>query len=310
MDVVRKNIVDELKGSIQISTKENGGTTFNIKLPLTMAMTRLFLISIADKVVAVPSNYVTEVLSVGWKELITVLDRKALRLRRQIIPVEHLSLLLGLSDHNSAEKDSLLIVILKFGNDELGLIVDSFLNEEELMIKPLPRHLKNLPLISGVSIGGNNEIINVLHVPKLVKAAKQVRTKSISRETVPGVKTAISILVVDDSLNTREIEKSILEAYGYEVELANDGAEALEKAHKRVYDVVITDVEMPRLDGFSLTEQLKAYEPYKEIPIIIVTSREKEEDKKRGIYVGANAYIVKGSFDQTNLVETVQNLVG
>ena len=115
---------------------------------------------------------------------------------------------------------------------------------------------------------------------------------------------------MDDSVNTREIEKSILEAYGYAVDLAEDGMEALEKTRANRYDLVITDVEMPRLDGFSLTERLRTDDSYKDTPIIIVTSREKDEDKKRGIMVGANAYIVKGAFDQTNLLETVQNLIG
>jgi len=123
-------------------------------------------------------------------------------------------------------------------------------------------------------------------------------------------KGAINILIVDDSVNTRDIERSILESYGYSVDVAGDGLEALEKAKGFKYDLIITDVEMPRLDGFSLTEKFRSEASYKNTPIIIVTSREKEEDKRRGITVGADAYIVKGSFDQSNLLETVQNLIG
>jgi CheY-like chemotaxis protein len=123
-------------------------------------------------------------------------------------------------------------------------------------------------------------------------------------------KEAINILVVDDSLNTREIEKEILQAYGYNVTLAVDGVDGLEKAREFRYDVVILDIEMPRMDGFSLTEKLRAEEAYKDTPIIIVTSREKEEDRRRGIEVGADAYIFKGSFDQSNLLEVVRSLAG
>ena len=118
------------------------------------------------------------------------------------------------------------------------------------------------------------------------------------------------MLVVDDSINTREIEKSILEAYGYAVVTAEDGEEALERTQEVLFDLVITDVEMPRLDGFSLTKRLRGDERYRNVPIIIVTSLEKDEDKKRGITVGANAYIVKGAFDQSNLIETVRTLIG
>lgn len=115
---------------------------------------------------------------------------------------------------------------------------------------------------------------------------------------------------MDDFANTRDIVKSILMSYGYQVDLVEDGLVAIEKASKIVYDAVITDVEMPNLDGFSLTSHLRQDERYRQIPVIIVTSREKAVDKRRGIQVGANAYIVKGAFDQNNLIETLQNVIG
>ncbi len=191
-------------------------------------------------------------------------------------------------------------------------MVDSLLDEEDMVIKPLPPHMKNIQLVSGVTLSGKNEIISVLHIPALVDATKEMREAGPSKEA-HAVKTegrGLHILVVDDSVNTREIEKSILEAYGYVVELAEDGMEAMEKAREFKYDIIVTDIEMPRLDGFSLTEMLRKDETYKDTPVIIVTSRGKEEDKRRGIAVGANAYIVKGTFDQSNLLETIQNLAG
>ena len=147
-------------------------------------------------------------------------------------------------------------------------------------------------------------------MPAVMEAARHAKVGQQESQADETAGQEINILVVDDSVNTREIEKSILEAYGYRVTIAGDGMEALEMAGETKYDLVITDVEMPRLDGFSLTERLRSDDAYKDVPIIIVTSREKDEDKRRGISVGANAYIVKGSFDQSNLVETVQNLIG
>ena len=117
------------------------------------------------------------------------------------------------------------------------------------------------------------------------------------------------ILVVDDSLNTREIEKDVLEAHGYQVTLAEDGMDGLRKARLGEFNAVLTDVEMPHMDGFTLTERLRQEDKYRDTPIIIITSRGKEEDKRRGIQVGADAYIVKGDFDQGNLVETLRNLL-
>jgi two-component system chemotaxis sensor kinase CheA len=123
-------------------------------------------------------------------------------------------------------------------------------------------------------------------------------------------RTTHRVLVVDDSLNTREIEKDVLEAWGYHVTLAENGRDGLTKALAEPFDAVLTDVEMPVMDGFALTAQLRENDDYRHRPIIIITSREKEADRRRGIEVGADAYIVKGSFDQNNLVETLQALLG
>jgi CheY-like chemotaxis protein len=238
-----------------------------------------------------------------------VLHKKAIRLREELIPVARLEELIRPAGGDGAAGKDLLILIVRVGSEKLGLVVDSLLDEEDMVIKSLPGHMKNVRFVSGVTISGRNEIINILHVPALMKAAGELKAAH-APDKAKARAAAARILVVDDSINTREIEKSILEAYGYVVELAGDGMEAVEKTRDTRYDLVITDVEMPRLDGFSLTERLRNDDGYKDTPIIIVTSREKEEDKKRGIQVGANAYIVKGSFDQTNLLETVQNLVG
>jgi chemotaxis protein histidine kinase CheA len=308
MDVVKRNIVEDLRGTIGIRTREGGGTVFSIRLPLTLAVMRILLISAGGGTFGVAAHYINEIIRVPETELIQVLDKKAVRLREEFIPVVSLEKLLGLPGREERSPENALIVIVRMGSEKLGLIADTLIDEEDMVIKSLPGHMKNVQLVSGITISGRNEIINVLHVPALMQAAKEVRDPRHAAETRGD--EAIHILVVDDSVNTREIEKSILESYGYKVTMAGDGMEALEKAGERSYDLVITDVEMPRLDGFSLTERLRKDEIYKDTPIIIVTSREKEEDKRRGIMVGADAYIVKGSFDQSNLLETVQNLVG
>lgn len=309
MDVVRKSIIEDLKGSIQIETKEGRGTTFYIRLPLTLAIMHVLLITAAGTALAIPASAVNEILRIAEDQVIDVVDRKAIRLREQLIPVVALKDILGLPGEDGLDGKGLLILIVSMGNGRLGLIVESLVKEEDMVIKPLPPQLKNIPWVSGVVVSGKNELINVLHVPKIIESAKEVKI----RERAPRKEEdqrRFHLLVVDDSINTREIEKTILESSGYRVTLAGDGAEALEKTQQEKYDLIITDVEMPRLDGFSLTEKLRAGEEYRDTPIIIVTSREKETDKRRGIQVGADAYIVKGTFDQSNLLETVQNLLG
>jgi chemotaxis protein histidine kinase CheA len=309
MDVVRKSIVDELKGTIIIETREGEGTTFLLRLPLNLAVFPLFLLSTGGKICALPATSLVEMLSVQRSEIIEIINKRAIRLREQIIPVEGLAALLRLAPEAPAEGGEALIVIIRDGEEKLGLVVDEIIGREEMVVKPLPLHLQSLRMVSGVTIGEQDSIINVLHVPELIRQAREITEPGRQR---PAAKKdrAVTVLVVDDSINTREIEKSILEAYGYTVVTAEDGEEAFEMTRGILYDLVVTDVEMPRLDGFSLTKRLRDDERYRHVPIIIVTSLKKDEDKKRGISVGANAYIVKGAFDQSNLIDTVRSLIG
>jgi chemotaxis protein histidine kinase CheA len=309
MDVVRKNIVDDLKGAIIIETQEGKGTTFFLRLPLNLAVFPLFLVSVNGLACALPATSIAEMLSVRTDEIIEIVHKRAIRLREQIIPVEDLDAILGLHRETDREADERLLVIVRDGDEKLGLLVDEILGREEMVVKPLPAHLQNLHLVSGATIGEGNAIVNVLHVPELFRLAREL-VEPGRRQHVAAEDRTATILVVDDSYNTREIEKSILEAYGYFVVTAGDGQEAWEQTRDAMYDMVITDVEMPRLDGFSLTERLRGDDRYRHIPVIIVTSREKDEDKKRGIAVGADAYIVKGAFDQSNLLATVKSLIG
>jgi two-component system chemotaxis sensor kinase CheA len=310
MDVVKRNIVEDLRGTIQVDTKAEQGTSFFIRLPLTLAVMRILLIEVAGMIFAITAHYVAEIVRVSDQDYMNVVGRRAIRLRNEFIPVADLASVLRLPGEPAARGKDSLVIIVRMSNEKLGLAVDTLLDEEDMVIKPLPAHMNKVHLVSGVTISGKNEIINVLNIPAVIEAAREMKE---SRKPAPGAVDevqALNVLVVDDSVNTREIEMSILESYGYRVTLAEDGIDGFEKAMEFNYDIVITDVEMPRLDGFSLTERLRAVDSYKETPIIIVTSREKEEDKRRGILVGADAYIVKGSFEQTNLIETIRNLVG
>jgi CheY-like chemotaxis protein len=197
------------------------------------------------------------------------------------------------------------LVVVRDGENQLGLLVDDVTDQEEMVVKPLPGFLSRVRIVTGGVIQGER-VVSVLHIPEILRLAGEVSVESQTHAEM----TSSLILVVDDSINTRELEKSILEAYGYRVETAEDGLEAFEKTRDTLYDLVITDIEMPRLDGFSLTEKLRSDPRYLAVPIIVVTSLEKESDRKRGIRAGADAYIVKQAFDQSNLLETIRSLIG
>ncbi len=175
MDVVRKNIVEELKGSIKISTKAGKGTSFAIRLPMTLAVMRVLLVEAAGMTWAITAHYVAEILRVPEAAVITVLNKQAIRLREELIPVARLETLLNLAASPGSFGGDLLILLVRVGSEQLGLIVDALLDEEDMVIKALPAHMKNLQLVSGVTISGRNEIINIVHVPGLIKASGEMK---------------------------------------------------------------------------------------------------------------------------------------
>jgi CheY-like chemotaxis protein len=217
------------------------------------------------------------------------------------------------------------LVVAQAADERVAFIVDEIADEEDVLIKPLPRHMKRIGLLAGATITPGGQIVPILHTPGLIRATRAGGemagggSMSAPMDTADGDRAlgAPKILVVDDSLNTREIEKSILEAQGYRVDLARDGLDALRMIDQAptaegeaYYDLLIVDIEMPRLDGLSLTEQLRTDRRYHRVPIIIVSSRDQAEDRQRGLAVGADAYIVKGTFDQEDLTRTVGSLLG
>ena len=310
MDVVRENIVEHLKGSIQIESVENNGTKFLIRLPLTLAIMPVLLVSVSNETFAIAVNSVDQILRVPEREIIDVVNKKAIRHHEQLIPVVRLAKVLQLPENNKMNSDDVLVLLVYIGGEKLGLIIDSLIKEESVEILSLPRHLEHLDLVAGATLAGKEEVTTLLNITQVIALGKKIEETRHTEQHREKRKKTHHILVVDDSINTREIEKSILESYGYQVDLAVDGIDGFAKAKETQYDLIITDIEMPRLDGFSLTEKLRQEEDYKSTPIIIVTSRDREEDKRHGIKVGADAYIVKGNFDQSNLLSTVQNLIG
>ncbi|MDQ7731961.1 hybrid sensor histidine kinase/response regulator [Halomonas sp. SpR1] len=307
MDVVKRTVVDELNGDLQLASERGSGTRFTLRLPLSLAMMRVLLVRVGDINLGVTAPYVSELVECSSHAFIDAAGQRTLILRNEFVPVVSLAQLLGLPVTTSVTDKTLLLVVHQ-RHQKLALIIDSLIDEHDMVIKPLPGHLRYLPLVSGMVSMGRNALVSLLHVPALLETTRHnVQRSSHER---PSPTQAKRILVVDDSLNTREIEKDVLEAWGYHVTLAENGRDGLAKALAEPFDAVLTDVEMPVMDGFALTTRLRENEAYRYRPIIIITSREKEADRRRGIEVGADAYIVKGSFDQNNLVETLQALLG
>lgn len=315
MDVV-KTQAEKVRGQVKVETQKGAGTKIILKLPLTVAIIRALFVSSAGQVFAIPLTSIDETLSVDVKELHSLENRQAFTLREHTIPVADLGLVLGLpkniSDQEESEKTAHLVIVSAL-DKKLGLLVDRILQEEEIYIKSIGAYLGDLKNIEGAAIVGSGEVVVVLDVPDLVAnavAAGAVATRVTDVEAVAEAVVKKLVLVVEDSFTTRELEKSILEAQGYQVETAIDGLDALSKLSNLRPALIVTDIQMPKMDGFVMCQIIKQNESLKHIPVIMVTALEREEDKRRGIEVGADAYITKGTFEQKNLLETVERLIG
>jgi two-component system chemotaxis sensor kinase CheA len=189
--------------------------------------------------------------------------------------------------------------------------VDEIVGEEEVFIKSLGRHLGKVKNVNGAIIMASGEVVVALDIADLlVHSALSLRLVTEKGSPPSTKRKEKRILIVEDAFSTRELEKSILETHGYLVDTAVDGLDALDRMTGGQYDLIVSDVDMPRMDGFELCKTLKKKEETKDIPFVMVTALQKEEDKRRGIEVGAAAYIVKSAFEQMNLLDTIERLVG
>jgi chemotaxis protein histidine kinase CheA len=309
LDVV-KNQVEKVRGQVKIETQKGTGTKVILKLPLTIAIIHALFVKSAGQTFALPLLSVDETLSVGIKELHSLENRLAITLREHTIPVVPLGQILGLPGISEPRLQGVHLVVVSSLDKKLALLVDAILQEEEIYIKSIGAYLGEIKNIEGAAIVGNGEVIVVLDVPDLVENAAAAKAKVIEAAPMEVEEVAKKqVLIVEDSFTTRELEKSILEAQGYQVDTAVDGLDAMDKLSKNKPALIVTDIQMPRMDGFELCHMVKQNEQFKDIPVVMVTALEKEEDKRRGIEVGAAAYITKSSFEQKNLLETIERLI-
>jgi len=228
--------------------------------------------------------------------------------RKELIPVYELSSILDIQSGNDIAT-CYLLVIDNMG-EILGICVDSTISYNTLISKPLPKDLHNLKALQGIVFDEAYNMIPILYIPALVNRFKRMKNIDTKKRFIENKKIEKVILVVDDSLNTREIEKSMLESENYTVITAVDGIDGLEKLRNKKIDLVITDINMPRMDGFTFLENMKKEEQYKSLPVIMVSSLQDDTTKEKAVKCGVTEFIVKSRFDQNNLINTVKNLIG
>jgi two-component system, chemotaxis family, sensor kinase CheA len=336
MDVVKTNI-EKLKGIIEINSIPGQGCTFYLKLPTTLIKSHVLLVEIHGVVHALPIDFVTANLLIDPQEIFPLEGRDTIAINGKAISVANLADLLEITKSpayalaakvEEISSDRKPCILLQVGEEKFGLIVDRMLDVIDVALKPQSNILRRVRNVSGATILGTGEVCMILSPKDLLASLKQTQTSLLKPSNHPRMlpqsqlqestsENSLSasqyakykVLLAEDSMLVRTQEKRLLEAAGYEVVTAVDGLDGYNKLQNNYFDAVISDVEMPNLDGFAFTEQIRQHDEYGELPIILVTSLASDEDKRKGAEAGANAYIVKGQFNQNVLLDTLARLV-
>ena len=301
--------VQKLGGLLSMDSVPGSGTSFRMVLPVTIATFRGILVQVADRYFIVPSSNMDRTLRVHRDEIKTVENRATIPLNGKALSLVDLTRVFGLNQKkDSSEGEFLTVAVLGAGERRIGFRVDEVLGEQEVLVKGLGKQLKSVSNISGATILGSGRVVPILNVNDLLTSSLDAAVPVSAARAAEG-KEERRVLVAEDSITSRMLIKSILEGAGYLVKTAVDGSEAYTTLKTGDFDLVVSDIEMPRLDGFGLTKKIRSDKKYAEIPVILVTGLETQEDREKGIDAGANAYIVKSSFDQSNLLEIVARMI-
>jgi two-component system chemotaxis sensor kinase CheA len=315
LDVVREQ-VSKLSGDINVRTLRGSGTVFTITVPLTLATTRVLLVEDGGQTYAVPSSNIERTGRVRASDLHRLEGRLAVHIDGRAVPVVELSTVLSTSRSGTTHGSDAWrpFFVLPQGNRAVAVLTEQLIDETELVVKPLGAPLKRVRHVGGAAVLGTGHVVVILNPSDVFRSAvgnlDAAPRLAVAEAVVAQPERPMHrVLVVDDSVMTRTLERTILEAAGYAVVVATDGAHALEILDQTAVDVIVSDVEMPRMNGFDLTAAVRQDERWRHLPVVLVTSLDAPDHVERGASAGADAYIVKGRFDQNDLLQTVGRLL-
>ena len=313
LDVVQ-TMVKAVGGTVRITTQPGTQTCFTLQLPITMSVIRALLVDIGGEPYAFPLPRIDHILTCRREEIASVEARNYIDHDGVAIGLVHACNVFDIEMPDSDE-DTISVVVVSDRGQRFGLVVNDFLGERDLEVRPLDSRLGKVPNISSASLLENGDPVLIVDIEDLVRSIDSLLTgRGISpidaaREELEASQ-AKRILVVDDSITVRELERQLLQSRGYEVDVAVDGMDGWNAFRSTPYDLVVSDVDMPRMDGIGLVTLIKTDAQRSHVPVVIVSYKDREEDRLRGLDAGANRYLTKSSFQDDTFLETIVDLIG
>ncbi|MDD5723021.1 MAG: response regulator [Syntrophales bacterium] len=304
-----KEKIDELGGNIAQETLPGRGASFRIIVPMNWTAFRGILLAVEEQNFIIPTANIERVVRLKREEVETVENKNTVQVGGVTLPLFGLGDILGLSRGGNISSHLMILIVSALDN-RIAFSVDGVLSEQEVVVKPFAPQLSRVRNISGATILGSGKVVPILNAQDLIRSAMKSQFEPLSDFPHPDEENkGKRILVVEDSITSRMLLKNILESSGYLVKTSVDGSDGYAMLRQEPFDIVVSDVDMPRMNGFDLTAKIRGDRKLSEIPVVLVTSLDSREDRERGVDVGANAYIVKSSFDQSNLLEIVGRLI-
>lgn len=313
LDVVH-NMVHAVGGSVRIHTRLGKGTTFHLQLPITLSVLRAVLVEIAGEPYAFPHNRIDRLLRFPRAELHSLESRQYFEVDGRNVGIVLARQVLHL-EGDAVSGDDLVVVLFSNHSQQYGLIVDGFRGEQDLVVRPLDGRLGKVPDISAAAILEDGSPVLIVDLDDLRRSIERLLQGGRLRRAEQAAATIAEtrrqrVLVVDDSITVREVQRQLLSNQGYEVEVAVDGMDGWNAVREGAFDLVISDVDMPRMNGLELVRRIQGDPRLQSTPVVIVSYKDREEDRLRGLEAGADYYLTKSSFHDETLVHAVHELIG
>ena len=311
MAIVKEKI-EIIGGHLELKSQLNIGTTITITMPLALTTFKGILIKVSDELFALPTSHLKKIIRIRPQEITTIENKESIFVDSTMLAFVKLCDILGLSQKLNSESNQFLqVVVIQSAGNSVAFQVDDIYGEQEILVKKLNKPLIRVNYILGATILENGDLVPILCVSDLVKAA--IIKSPTSTQLLDNIEIENSldkkILVVEDSITTRTLLKNLLEMAGYTVLTAVDGLDAWRVLKSSDISLVVSDIDMPRMNGFDLTQKIRQDTKTSALPVVLVTSKESREDLEYGIDVGANAYILKSHFEDNNFLATIKRLL-